>query len=127
MPRRLVKAGTSQKTKTMAARAGDSRTIHSLGRVNVTICVGDKSVAQHYEVQETNAFDIVVPTDFFRRNPFSVSLQPSRRKDSGLRYPRRTAYRTGNYQVARPIQQNGLVSLQLGLKDIQVEQCASKQ
>ena len=37
--RRLLK--TFKKTKTVAIRVGDGRTIHSLGGVDVTICLDD--------------------------------------------------------------------------------------
>ena len=65
--RRLPK--TFKKTKTVAIRVGDGRTIHSLGGVDVTICLGDETVTQHCRVLDTDAFDIVIGTDFLRRNP----------------------------------------------------------
>ena len=65
--RRLLK--TFKKTKSVAIRVGDGCTIHSLGGVDVTICLGDKTVTQHCRVLDTDAFDIVVGTDFLRRNP----------------------------------------------------------
>ena len=65
--RRLLK--TFKKTKTAAIRVGDGRTIHSLGGVDVTICLGDETVTQHCRVLGTYAFDIVIGTDFVRRNP----------------------------------------------------------
>ena len=65
--RRLLK--TFKKTKTVARRVGDGRTIHSLGGVDVTICLGDETVTQHCRVLDTDAFDIVIGTDFLRRNP----------------------------------------------------------
>ena len=65
--RRLLK--TFKKTKTMAIRVGDGRTIHSLGGVDVTICLGNETVTQHCRVLDTDAFDIVIGTDFLRRNP----------------------------------------------------------
>ena len=46
--RRLLK--TFKKTKTVAIRVGDGRTIHSLGGVDVTICLGDETVTQHCRV-----------------------------------------------------------------------------
>ena len=120
--RRLLK--TFKKTQTVAIRVGDERTIHSLGGVDVTICLGDKTVTQHCTVLDTDAFDIVIGTDFLRRNPqvkmlslqrpyslhcdfgselFSVPLELSGRKDSGLRYASKTNYRTENYQLARHV------------------------
>ena len=36
---RLLKQARIRKTKTMAIRVGDGRTIHSLGGVNVTVCL----------------------------------------------------------------------------------------
>ena len=65
--RRLLK--TVKKTKTVAIRVGDGRTIHSMGGVDVTICLGDETVTQHCRVLDTNAFDIVIGTYFLRRNP----------------------------------------------------------
>ena len=65
--RRLLK--TFKKTKTVAIRVGDGRTIHSLGGVDVTICLGDETVTQHCRVLDTDAFDIVIGTDFLQRNP----------------------------------------------------------
>ena len=65
--RRLLR--TFKKTNTVAIRVGDGCTIHSLGGVNVTICLGDETVTQHCRVLDTNAFDIVIGTDFLRRNP----------------------------------------------------------
>ena len=114
--RRLLK--TFSKTKTVAIRVGDGRTIHSLGGVDVTICLGDETVTQHCRVLDTDAFDIVIGTDFLRRNPqvkmlslqrpyslhcdfgsglFPVPLELSGRKESGLRYAAKTKYRTENY------------------------------
>ena len=49
--RRLLK--TFNKTKTVAIRVGDGRTIHSLGGVDVTICLGNKTVTQHCRVLDT--------------------------------------------------------------------------
>ena len=65
--RRLPK--TFKKTKTLAIRVGDGRTIHSLGGVDVNIRLGDETVTQHCRVLYTNAFDIVIGNDFLRRNP----------------------------------------------------------
>ena len=143
--RRLLK--TFKKTKTVAIRVGDGRTIHSLGGVDVSICLGDEFVSQHCRVLDTDAFDIVIGTDFLRKNPqvkmlslqrpyalhcdfgsglFSVPLELSGRKESGLRYATRTNYRTENYQLARHALENGLAALQVSLDDIQVELFARK-
>ena len=65
--RRLLR--TFKKTKTVAIRVGDGRTIHFFGGVDVTICLGDETVTQHCRVLDTDAFDIVIGTDFLRRNP----------------------------------------------------------
>ena len=43
--RRLLR--TFKKTKTVAIGVGGGRTIHSLGGVNVTICLGEETVTQH--------------------------------------------------------------------------------
>ena len=144
--RRLLK--TFKKTKTVAIRVGDGRTIHSLGGIHVTICLGDETVTQHCRVLDTDAFDIVIGTDFLRRNPqvkmlslqrpyslhchfgsglFSIPLELSGRKESGLRYAFETNYCTENYKLARHVLENGLVALQVNLEEIQVELFASQQ
>ena len=97
---------------------------------------------------DTDAFDIVIGTDFLRRNPqvkmlflqrpyslhcnfgsrlFSVPLELSGRKESGLRYASETNFRTENYQLARHVLENGLAALQVNLDEIQVELGASQQ
>ena len=145
--RRLLKQANIRKTKTMAIRVGDGRTIHSLGGVDVTVRLGDEQVTRHCKVLDTDAFDIVRGTDFLRRNPqvkllslqrpyavhcdfgsglFSVPLELSRRKGSGLRYMNRS-YRTENYQLVRPVLENGLAALQVVLNEVQVELFASKE
>ena len=144
--RRLPK--TFKKTKTVSIRVGDGRTIHSLGGVDVTICLGDETVTQHCRVLDTDAFDIVIGTNFLRRNRqvkmlslqrpyslhcdfgsglFSVPLELSGRKESGLRYAAKTNYRTENYQLACHVLGNGLAALQVNLDEIQVELFASQQ
>ena len=105
----------------------------------MTICLGDKTVTQHCRVLDTDAFDIVIGTDFLRRNPqvkmlslqrpyslhcdfgsglFSVPLELSGRKESGLRYASKTNYRTENYQLARHVLGNGLAAPQVNLDEI---------
>ena len=144
--RRLLK--TFKKTKTVAIRVGDGRTIHSLGGVDVTICLGDETVTQHCRVLDTDAFDIVSGTDFLRRNHdvkmlslprpyslhcdfgrglFSVALELSGRKVSELRYAAKTNHRTENYQLARHFLENGLAALHVTLDEIQMELFASQQ
>ena len=144
--RRLLK--TFKRTKTVAIRVGDWRTIHSLGAVDVTICHADVTLTQHCRVLDTDAFDIVIGTDFLRRNPkvkvlslqrayslhcnfgsglFSISLELSRRKESRLRYAANTNYRTENYQLALHVLEDGLAALQVSLDEIQVELFAGRQ
>ena len=140
--RRLLK--TFKKTKTVATRVGDGRTIHSLGGVDVTICLGDETVTQHCRVLDTDAFDTVIGTDFpqvkmlslqrpytlhctFGSGLFSVPLELSGGKESGLRCASKTNYRTENYQFARHVLKNGLAALQVNLDEIQVESFASQQ
>ena len=65
--RRLLQ--TFKKTKTVAIRVGDGRTIHFLGGLDVTICLGDETVGEHCRVLDIDVFDIVIGTDFLRRNP----------------------------------------------------------
>ena len=114
----------------------------------MTICLGDGSVTQHCRVLDTDAFDIVIGTDFLRKNPqgkmlslqrpyslhcdfgsglFSLPLEMSGRKGSRLRYAAKTNYRTENYQLARHVLENGLLGLQVTLDEIQVQLFASQQ
>ena len=58
---------------------------------------------------------------------FSVPLELSGRKESGLRYASKTDYRTEDYRLARHILENGLAALQVNLDEIQVELFASQQ
>ena len=143
--RRLLK--TFKKTKTVAIRVGDGCTIHSFGGVDVTICLGDETGTEQCRVLDTDAFDIVIGTDFLRRNPqvkmlnsqrpyslhcdfgsglLSVPLELSGQKESGLRYAAKTNSRTENYQLARHVLENGLAALQVTLDEIQVELFASQ-
>ena len=134
--RRLLKQAKIRKTKTVAVRVGDGRTIHSLGGVDVTVCLGDDQVTQHCKVLNTNAFDIVIGTDFLRHNPqvkllslqrpcalhcdFGSGLFLSGRKESGVRYVN-GSYRTENYQLVQLVLDNGLAALQVDLNEVQVE------
>ena len=123
--RRLLK--NFKKTKTVAIRKGDGCTIHSLGGVDVTKCPGDETVTQHCRVLDTDPFSIVIGTNFLRGNPqvkmlslqrpyslhwdfdsglFSVPLELSGRKESGLRYASKTNYCTENYRLARHVLDN---------------------
>ena len=113
----------------------------------MTVYLGDKQVTQHCKVLDTDAFDIVMGTDFLRRNPqvkllslqrpyallcnfgsglFSVPLELSGRKDSGLRYVNRS-YRIENYQLLRPVLENRRAALQVDLNEVHVELFASKE
>ena len=145
--RRLLKQAKIRKTKPVAIRVGDGWTIHSLEGDDVTVCLGDEGVTQQYKVLDTDAFDIVIGTDFLRFNPqvkllslqgpyalhcdfgsglYSVPLELSGLKESGPRYVNQS-YRTENYQLVRPVLENGLAALQLDLNEIQVELFASKE
>ena len=44
MARRLLKQAKIRKTKTVAIRVADGRTIHSLVGVDVTVCPGNEQV-----------------------------------------------------------------------------------
>ena len=57
---------------------------------------------------------------------FSVPLELSGQKESGLRYANRS-YRTQNYQLVRRVSKNGLAALQVELNEVQVEMFASKE
>ena len=139
---------TFRKTKTVAVRVGDGRTIDSLGGVDVSICLGDETVTQHCRVLDTDAFDIVIGTDFLQRNPqvkmlslqrpysphcdfgirlFSIHLELSGRKEYRLRYATTTNYRTEHYQLARHFLGNRRAALQVSPDEIQVELFASQQ
>ena len=118
---RLMK--TFKKTKTVGVPS------ISLGGVDVTICLREETVTQHCRVLDTDAFDIVIGTDFLRRKPqvkmlslqrlyslhcdfrsglFSVPLELSGRKESGMRYAAKSNYPTENYQLACHDLENGL-------------------
>ena len=137
---------TLKKTKTVAIRVGDGSNVHSLGGVDVSICLGDENVTQHCRVLATDAF--VIGTDFLRRNHqvkmlslqspyslhcgfgsglFSVPSDLSGQKEAGLRYAAKTNYRAKNYQLARHVLENRLAALQVSLAEIQVEMLASQQ
>ena len=49
------------------------------GGVDVTGCLGNEQPTQHCEVLDTDAFDIVMGTDFLRRNP-KVKLSSLQRR-----------------------------------------------
>ena len=120
----------------MAIRVGDGRTIHSLGGVDVTVCLGPEEVTQHCKVLDTDAFDPLVKLLSLQRpytlhcnsgsGLYSVPLELPGLKESGLRYVNRS-YRTENYQLVRPVLEKGLAALQLDLNEIQVELFASKE
>ena len=55
-----------------------------------------------------------------------VAFSLSGRTESGLRYVNRS-YRTENYQLVRPVWENGLSALQIDLNEVQVELYASKE
>ena len=57
---------------------------------------------------------------------FSVHLELSGRKESGLRYVNQS-YRTGNSQLVRPVLENGRAALQVDLNAVQVELFPSKE
>ena len=145
--RRLLKQARIRQTKPVAMRVGDGRTIHCLGGVDMTVCLGDEEVTQHCKVPDTDAVDIVIGTDFLRRNPqvkllslhrpyalhrdfdgglFSVPLELSRWKEAGLRYVNRS-YRTENYQLVGLALENKLHALQVDLTQVQVELFASRE
>ena len=62
--RKLLKQANTRKTKTADIRVGDERTFHSLEGVDMTVYLGDEQVTKHCKVLDTNAFDIVIGTDF---------------------------------------------------------------
>ena len=144
---RLLKEAKIWKTKTVAIRVGDGKTIHSLGGVHVTVCLGDEQVTQQCKVLDTDAFDNVIGTYFLRRNPelelfslqhpnalhcdfgsglFSVPLELTGRRESGLCYVN-CSYRTENYQLVWPVLENGPAALQVDLNEVQEELFASKE
>ena len=104
-------------------------------------------MTQHCKVLDTDAVDIVIGTDFLRRNPrvkllslqrpyalhcnfgsglFSFPLELSGRKESGLRYVNRP-YRAESYQLVRPVLENGLAALQVDPNEVPLELFASKE
>ena len=147
LARRLLKQAKIRKTKTVAIRVEDCRTIHFPRGGDVTVCLGDGQVTQHCKVLDIDALDIVIGTDFLRRKAqvklvslqrpyalhcdfggglFSVPLELSGRRESELRHVSRS-YGTENYQLVRPVLENGLAALQVDLNEVQVELFASKQ
>ena len=147
MAGRLLKPANIRKTKTMAIRVGDGKTIHSLEGFDVTVCLGDEEVTQHCRVLDTDTFDIVIGTDFLRRNPqgkllslqhpyalhcgfgsglFSVPLELSGQNKSGLRYVNRS-HRIESYQLLQPVLGNGVVALQVDLNEVQVQSFANNE
>ena len=69
MGRKSLQQAKIQKNKTQATRVADGRPIHCFGGVDVTAWLGDENVKQQSRVLDTDAFDIVIGTDFLRRNP----------------------------------------------------------
>ena len=145
--RRLRKQAKIRKTKTVAIRVGDGRTIYSLGGVGVIVCLGNEEVTQRCKVLETEALDIVIGTDFLRHNaqvkllsfqrpyalhcdfgsgPCSVLLELSARKESGPHYVIQS-YQTEIYQLVPPVLENALAALQVDLNKVQVELFASNE
>ena len=68
-PSRLLNPAKIRKTKTMAIRRGDGSTIHSVGEVDVTACLGDEQVTEHCRVLDYCFCDIVIETNLLCRNP----------------------------------------------------------
>ena len=66
-----------------------SSSLPSSAGVDVTICLGDETVTQHCRVLDTDGFDIVIGTDFLRRNPqvkmLSLQRPYSLHRDFGSR------------------------------------------
>ena len=111
MARRLLKQTTIRKTKTVAIRVGEGRIIHSLRGVNGNVCLGSEQATEHCKMLDSDAFVIIIGTDFLRRNLqvkllslqrpyavncdfssglFSVLVELSGWKESGLRYVNRS-------------------------------------
>ena len=97
-------------------------------------------MTQHGKVLDTEAFDIVIGADFLPRNPkvkllslqrpyalhcnfsswlFSVPLEVSGRRESGLRYVNQ-CYQTETYQLARLVLEDRLAALQVDMSEDQV-------
>ena len=93
----------------------------TVSTADMSLFLCDESVMQHCRVLDTDAFDIVIGTDFLRKNPevkmlslqrpyalhsdfgpglLSVPLELSGRKASGLRYATRTNHRTEQCQLS---------------------------
>ena len=69
LARRLLKQAKIRNSASTAMRVGDGGTIQSLERVKVTACLGDEEVTQHCKLLDTDAFDIVIGTDFVCCDP----------------------------------------------------------
>ena len=76
--RRLLKA--FKKTKTVAIRVGDGRTIHSLGGVHVSICLGDEFVTQQCRVLDTDALESGLAALQISLDEMQVELFPSQQQ-----------------------------------------------
>ena len=99
----LVALKTFKKTKIVALRVANGRTIQSLGVINGTICLGDETVTKHCRVLDTDAFDIGIGTDFLRRNP--------RVKMLSLQRPYSVHCDFGNGLLSVPLELSGRKSL----------------
>ena len=55
----------------MVSTGGGGLQDHSLpsGELDVTVCLGNVQMTQHCRVLDSNAFDIVIGTDFLHQNP----------------------------------------------------------
>ena len=115
--KRLIRIRLKQREKVQCVER--THTHPSEYASDATVWLGDEEVSQHCKVLDSDAFDIVTGTDFLRPNAqvkllslqclhalhcdfssglFSVPLELSGRKESGLCYVNQS-YRNENYQL----------------------------
>ena len=59
---------------TAAIRMRDGHVMHSCGDCEVKVPMGSRSIAHRFYLMDTEAFDFVLPTDFFVQHPQILSL-----------------------------------------------------
>ena len=59
---------------TAAIRMGDEHVVHSCGDCEVEVPLGSTSIAHQFYVMDTEAFDLLLGTDFFVQHPQILSL-----------------------------------------------------
>ena len=137
---------------TAAIRMGDGHVVHSCGDREVQVPMGSRSIAHRFYVMDTEAFDLVLGTDFFVEHsqilsltlqaPYdlqvdhgdgweSVPLEQSEHTSSYLRVCKRepstmmVASKTEDYQLLGDVLDQGLREFGYSREDLNVELFAS--